>query len=348
MRRTSTASILTRSITTTITAGGEFDYNFNPHVSAYARAAWSQYSGQTRQIGTLNSPTDGHVPIDASFGDTDSHELNLGARYTFAAGEKWRPFVGAALGATRMSETYAMVGDTRVEIGKADTSFMQRLETGVQYSPKGNFDLRLTAAANHTDGGKSFGRPESRVVRARQLERLVCMPTGVTPPRSAPSGTSKCQWGLTHYDLKPMRAWLPSQKGLVLLAPQRHSRADSMRATTRPVPLMISMLPRTCSGPSVSGIDGQRAIAHRQHVGLAGGRLAARGEVHLVMRAIAERLVLRRATTAQREAMADRRRAIEPDVGANGVRASFAHGDEIHRRRRFVGLPVLALVANGA
>lgn len=142
-----------------LTAGGEFDYNFNPHVSAYARAAWSQYSGQTRQIGTLNSPTDGHVPIDASFGDTDSHELNLGARYTFAAGEKWRPFVGAALGATRMSETHAMVGDTRVEIGKADTSFMQRLETGVQYSPKDNFDLRLTAAANHTDGGKSSGDP---------------------------------------------------------------------------------------------------------------------------------------------------------------------------------------------
>ena len=58
---------------------------------------------------------------------------------------------------------------------------------------------------------------------------------------------------ITYYDLKPTRAWLPSQNGLVLLAPQRHSRADSTRATTRPVPLMISMLPRTCSGPSVSG-----------------------------------------------------------------------------------------------
>jgi len=48
-----------------------------------------------------------------------------------------------------------------------------------------------------------------------------------------------------------MRAWVLSQKGLLLLPPQRHNRADSMRATTRPVPLMISMLPRICSGPSV-------------------------------------------------------------------------------------------------
>ena len=51
-----------------------------------------------------------------------------------------------------------------------------------------------------------------------------------------------------------MRACVPSQNGLVLLPPHRQSCADSSRATTRPVPEMISMLPRTCSGPSVSGV----------------------------------------------------------------------------------------------
>ena len=38
---------------------------------------------------------------------------------------------------------------------------------------------------------------------------------------------------------------VPSQKGLFWLPPQRHSRAVSTRATTRPVPLMISRFPFT-------------------------------------------------------------------------------------------------------
>ena len=50
-----------------------------------------------------------------------------------------------------------------------------------------------------------------------------------------------------------MRAWVPSQNGLFWLAPQRHSLAWVRRATTRPVPLVISTLPRTAKGPSVSG-----------------------------------------------------------------------------------------------
>ena len=94
-----------------------------------------------------------------SFGDADSRELDLGARYTFAMGEKWRPFIGAALGAERVSDTHAMVANTRVALGKADTVFQQRVETGLQYSPMRNFDLRLTAAANHVNGGDASNDP---------------------------------------------------------------------------------------------------------------------------------------------------------------------------------------------
>ena len=141
------------------TAGAEFDYNFDSHVSAFARAAYSQFNGQNREIGALGSQTVGFVPIDARFGDTDSRELDLGARYTFAMGEKWRPFVGAALGAERVSDTYAVVDNTRVGLGKADTVFQQRVETGLQYSPMRNFDLRLTAAASHVNGGDSSKDP---------------------------------------------------------------------------------------------------------------------------------------------------------------------------------------------
>jgi hypothetical protein len=46
---------------------------------------------------------------------------------------------------------------------------------------------------------------------------------------------------------------VPSQKGLVALPPQRHSRACETRQTMRPVPLSTSMAPRSCSGPLGSG-----------------------------------------------------------------------------------------------
>ena len=37
------------------------------------------------------------------------------------------------------------------ELAPENTVFQQRLETGLQYSPMRNFDLRLTAAASHTN-----------------------------------------------------------------------------------------------------------------------------------------------------------------------------------------------------
>jgi len=141
------------------TAGAEFDYNFDSHVSAFARAAYSQFDGQTREIGSTSSTAAGLVPIDAHFSDADSRQLDVGARYTFSMGDKWRPFVGAALGAEHVSNTYATVHNTRVGLAKADTMFQQRVETGLQYSPTRSFDLRLTAAASHVNGGDAANDP---------------------------------------------------------------------------------------------------------------------------------------------------------------------------------------------
>lgn len=57
-----------------------------------------------------------------------------------------------------------------------------------------------------------------------------------------------------HTDLKPIFACVSSQNGLLLECPQRQKRAAFKRATMRPVPEMISMLPRTMSGPSSVGV----------------------------------------------------------------------------------------------
>jgi hypothetical protein len=49
-------------------------------------------------------------------------------------------------------EPFGGLETTRVEIGRPDTVFSQRVETGLQFSPVRSFDLRLTAAADHLDG----------------------------------------------------------------------------------------------------------------------------------------------------------------------------------------------------
>jgi len=149
-----------------VIGGAEFDYALNSHLSGFGRFAYTAFDGSTQKIGEFEPTVDGtgHA-ISATFGDASTRELDLGARYTFMPGEKWRPFFGAALGASHMSATRAQVeningfGDTHVELAPASTVFQQRLETGLQYSPVRDFDLRLTAAASHTNGADRSDDP---------------------------------------------------------------------------------------------------------------------------------------------------------------------------------------------
>ncbi|MEO8017135.1 MAG: hypothetical protein ABI769_04930 [Pseudomonadota bacterium] len=114
-------------------------------------------------IGNLFSDSQGVQAIDAQFGDAHSTQVDFGARYMLGNGETWRPFFGAAIGETRLSGTSAMVSEpggaptTRVQLSRASSVFSQRVETGVQYSPMGNFDVRLTAAATHAENGRPSG-----------------------------------------------------------------------------------------------------------------------------------------------------------------------------------------------
>ena len=51
------------------------------------------------------------------------------------------------------------VGTTPVELGKAGTEFSQRAELGLQFAPARNFDVRLTAAADHVDADRRSDDP---------------------------------------------------------------------------------------------------------------------------------------------------------------------------------------------
>jgi hypothetical protein len=145
-------------------AGAELDYAFAPQLVGFARAAYSQFDGRSREVGAVYGDG-GRVPVNAQFADNAMRALDLGARYTFSPEARFRPFVGVALGASDLSATRAMIDSPttsspkRVELASGGTVFEQRLETGVQFSPLPSFDLRLTAAASHLGGQKASDDP---------------------------------------------------------------------------------------------------------------------------------------------------------------------------------------------
>jgi hypothetical protein len=145
------------------TGGAELDYAFDSRLTGFARASYGQFDGRTREVGALFGDN-GRVPIDARFDDNSQRQLDLGARYTFSPESRVRPFVGFALGASDLSATRALIDNpagsaTRVELAKGGTVFEQRLETGVQFSPLPDFDVRLTAAASHLAGQRASDDP---------------------------------------------------------------------------------------------------------------------------------------------------------------------------------------------
>src|SRR5689334_20389864 len=56
------------------------------------------------------------------------------------------------------------------------------------------------------------------------------------------------------YPTIPTRLWLPSQNGLLAEWPQRQRKTLVVRATVWPVPVTISALPSTLSGPLTVGV----------------------------------------------------------------------------------------------
>lgn len=146
-----------------LSGGAELGYAFDDHLSAFARATINQFSGDHVNIGQFEPTTGAARELAADFGDTATHEYDLGARYTFSPWGRVYPFAGAALGATHLSATKASVdnfngfGTTYVEFGKAQTVFSQRAELGLQVASVKNFDIRLTAAADHVNADTKPG-----------------------------------------------------------------------------------------------------------------------------------------------------------------------------------------------
>jgi hypothetical protein len=137
--------------------GAELGYAFSKNLEGFGRVTYDSFAGRDVEMGTLTSEAFASpAPLDASFADAKDLSLQLGARYYWAAGSQWRPFVAGALGATHMDALTASftAPGTAIDVqdarfSKADTVFTQSVEAGLEYAPGPSFDLRFAVDADH-------------------------------------------------------------------------------------------------------------------------------------------------------------------------------------------------------
>jgi opacity protein-like surface antigen len=148
-------------------AGAELDYALNENLQTYGRFNYEGLGGRTRRIGELTTASSTTaVPLEARFADADNMSFELGSRYYWSTGANWRPFVGAALGATRMDAMRASVATPEgvdlhnVHFTRDGTVFSQSAETGIEYNPGNNFGVRFSVDADHLGTPPSAHDPQ--------------------------------------------------------------------------------------------------------------------------------------------------------------------------------------------
>lgn len=148
--------------------GLELNYSFNENLQTFGRFNYDALGGRTRQIGEITgesmaTPT----PLVARFNDSDNMSAEIGSRYYWPTGMSWRPFAGAALGATHLDAMKASLAvpdsaldEQAVRFTRTGTVFSQSLETGVEYNPNTNLGVRFSVNADHTGAPPSARDPE--------------------------------------------------------------------------------------------------------------------------------------------------------------------------------------------
>jgi opacity protein-like surface antigen len=147
--------------------GLELGYAFSDNLQSFGRFSYDGLAGRARRIGSLQ--VDGistPAPLDARFADADNMSLDVGTRYFFSTSSPWRPYAGAALGATHLDAMRATltVPDTTLDLQnlrftRPGTVFSQSVETGVEYNPSSNFGVRFSVDADHLGAPRSAHDP---------------------------------------------------------------------------------------------------------------------------------------------------------------------------------------------
>jgi hypothetical protein len=147
--------------------GAELGYSLNDNLQSFARFSYEGLGGQTRGFGTLSSSAAASPEaLTARFSDADNFSFDLGARYYWLTGTEWKPFAGAALGATHLDGMHANIASANgafdlqdVRFTRPGTVFSQTLEAGVEYNPSTALGVRLGVDAQHSGSPPSGDDP---------------------------------------------------------------------------------------------------------------------------------------------------------------------------------------------
>jgi hypothetical protein len=147
--------------------GMEVDYSMNDNLQTYGRFNYEGLGGRTRTIGDLSTASlSSASPLTARFADADNTSLELGSRYFLTTGTQWRPFAGAAIGATHLDAMRASLASPdagldlkNVRFTRSGTVFSQSLETGVEYDPSTALGMRFGVQADHSGAPPSADDP---------------------------------------------------------------------------------------------------------------------------------------------------------------------------------------------
>jgi len=143
--------------------GAELGYSFSDNLQAFTRFDYESLGGRTIPLGTISGAAlPSREGLGARFADANNYSLDLGARYFWRTDTTWRPFAGAALGATHLDGTSAIVQSSggaidsgEVRFTRSGTVFNQMAEAGIEYRPSGAFGVSLSVDANHAGSPRS-------------------------------------------------------------------------------------------------------------------------------------------------------------------------------------------------
>ena len=148
-------------------AGIEAGYGLNNHVSITTRLSVARSLGRSLNLGVVSgSGIETPETLAAKFSDTDDVTVNVGARYAWTLGQRWRPFIGGGLGITRPDAIRASLASTSPSFALSDVEFTDRrhvLEAnfigGADLAIGPTFDLRFSAGADYTGATKASTDP---------------------------------------------------------------------------------------------------------------------------------------------------------------------------------------------
>ncbi len=148
-------------------AGIEAGYGLTNHVSIATRLTVARFLGRGLELGVVSGNEPGAPQtLAARFQDTEDLTWQVGSRYLWIVGQRWRPFIGGGLGITRPDKVRANVTSTDPTFAARMVDFTDNrhvlsasLIGGADLSLAKTFGLRFSVGADYAGAPRGASDP---------------------------------------------------------------------------------------------------------------------------------------------------------------------------------------------